>query len=324
MLIRLTRVMKQDKMAKSRSKSVKKGVKLKGGMIILLIIAFFVLLFLISAFTNAITNKILIVPIKGAISTSDSGFLIFGQEANVPFILSCLEKAEKDSSVKAVMLEINSPGGTVIGSSNVADKVKEVKKHKPVVAFINEVGASGAYWIASTADKIIAEPFSITGSIGVTSSYLEYAGLLSRYNITYQRLVTGEFKDIATPYKELTELEKNVLLKKLNIIHEEFVNVVGENRGLTESQKRQVGNGLFYLGKEALDLGLVDELGNKKKAEQVARDLADAEDLKIVKCEKRESFIPFFRASSTFAYYLGKGIGSEFTKAPSYMLPIIS
>ena len=310
-------------MVKKASIPVKKGKKLKIGLIILLIIAFFVLLFVISAFTNAVTNKLLVIPIKGTISTSDQTFLFFGQEANVPFILSCLERAEKDSTIKAVMLEINSGGGTVVGSSNVADKVKELKQQKPVVAFINEIGASGAYWIASTADKIIAEPFSLTGSIGVTASYLQYAGLLSDFNITYQRLVTGEFKDIATPYKELTQRERKVLLDKLNIIHQEFLNVVAENRGLTEVQKTRVGNGLFYLGKEALDLGLVDELGNKKKAEQTAKSMADSGELKIIKCEKRESFIPFFKSSATFAYFLGKGIGSELAGNPSAALPTI-
>lgn len=298
-------------------KTEKKERKLKVGAIIILFIVLFFILMALSSLKEAVTDKILVVPIEGTITNADEGFFLFGQAATVPHIVSCLERAEKDDTVKAVLLDINSPGGTVIGSQNVATKVSKVREKKPVVAFINEVGASGGYWIASGANKIVAEPFSITGSIGVTSSYLGYAGLLNNFNITYERLVTGEFKDIGTPYKELTDKEKNVLMQKLNLIHEEFVNVVAENRGMEKDEVRKIANGLFYLGKEAKELGLVDELGNREGAEDVAKGLAGDEKLEIVECKQDRGFFsgPSAKMLATFGYFVGRGIGSELAGA---------
>ncbi|HIH17419.1 MAG TPA: signal peptide peptidase SppA [Nanoarchaeota archaeon] len=295
----------------------KKEHKWKIGTIILLFIILFFVLMALSSLKEAVTDKVLVVPIEGTISNSDEGLFLFGQSATVPHIVSCLERAEEDETVKAVLLDINSPGGTVIGSQNVADKISRVREKKPVVAFINEVGASGGYWIASGADKIVAEPFSITGSIGVTSSYLGYGGLLNNFNITYERLVTGEFKDIGTPYKDLTEKEERVLMVKLNMIHEEFVNVIAENRGMKKEDVEEIANGLFYLGKEAKDLGLVDELGNRERAENVTKELAGDDELLFVECKQEGGFFsgPSAKMLATFGYYVGKGMGDTFVKS---------
>lgn len=293
------------------------SLKITSGAIVLGIITLFIISMLISSAINAVTEKLMIIPIKGIISPQQEG-IFFTQEVNVPFITSCLEKARKDSTIKAVLLDINSPGGTVVGSTSIANKIEKVKEKKPVISYISEVGASGAYWIASYSDRIIAEPFSIVGSVGVTASYLQYSGLLSMLNITYERLVTGKFKDIANPYKELTEEEKKILLKKLRIIHNEFLKVVSENRNLSETEKEEISKSLFYLGKEAKSLGLVDELGDKELAEKIAKKLSGKENLKIYKCEKRESLFPFFKVLSIFSYFLGKGIGSEIISASTF------
>ncbi len=293
----------------------KKGFKLKFGAVVILFLILFFILMALSSLKDAVTDKVLVVPIEGTISNQDEGFFIFGQTATVPQIISCLKKAEKDETVKAVLLAINSPGGTVIGSQNVASEVKKVKEKKPVVSFINEIGASGGYWIASTSNEIIAEPFSLTGSIGVTSSYLGYAGLLNNLNITYQSLVTGEFKDIGSPYKDLTDSERQVLMKKLNLIHEEFVSVVAENRNMSKERVRAVANGLFYLGKEAKELGLVDEIGNREDAENRVKELVGNEKIEFVECKQEGGFFSGARVLAIFGYYVGKGLGSELAKA---------
>ncbi|MBU2497076.1 MAG: signal peptide peptidase SppA [Nanoarchaeota archaeon] len=300
---------------RNKNKDMKR--KITPNFIFITIISVFLLVLLIFAIKSSFTNKLMVISIDGTITSSDTGFLFFIQEANVPGILSCLEKAEKDSTVKAVLLDINSPGGEVVGSYNIERKVLEVKQKKPVVAFISEVGASGGYWIASAADKIVAEPYSITGSIGVIASYLEYAGLLQDWNLTYQRLVTGEYKDIADPARELTDNERNILLAKLNIIHKDFLDTVAENRNLDDAQKYEVGKSLFYLGKEAKDLGLVDELGDRKKAESIATELANKDKLFVVTCEKKDSLFSFYKASANFAYFFGKGFGNELKTSSS-------
>ncbi|MEK6852858.1 MAG: signal peptide peptidase SppA [Nanoarchaeota archaeon] len=303
---------------KGKEEVKKEGVKvgkLSIGLIILLAI-FFLIVF--SYISNLSTEKILVVPVKGVISSSDSGYLFFTEQATAPFITSCMDRALKDGTIKAVVLDIDSPGGGVVASARVAEKVEEVRGSKPVVAVIEELGASGAYWIASEADTIIANPFSLTGSIGVTASYLEYGGLLNMFNVSYERLVTGEYKDITTPYRELTPRERQIILEKLGLIHEEFVNVISENRDIPKEDAERIANGLFYLGKEARELGLVDELGDREDAEKRAREMANAENAVITECKHRGGFSDlFFGATVPLSYAVGEGIGNGFAKALS-------
>src|SRR3989338_349336 len=148
-------------------------------------------------------GNIALISIKGAVMPSDGFSFLAGDGVSSERIKREPEKAEKDPSVKAILLEIDSPGGAAVASQEVANAVKASKKFK--VAWIRETGASGAYWVASAADKIVASPLSITGSIGVLASYLDFSGLLNRYNVTYERIVGGKYKDIGAPYKDLTE-----------------------------------------------------------------------------------------------------------------------
>src|SRR3989344_9012865 len=154
------------------------------------IITIVVVLYLISLVTSkllsvpsisevAISNGIAIIKIEGPITLKSSNQLFTEGSASSDEIIENLNKAENNNGVKAIILEINSPGGTVVASKEIADKVKSIQK--PTIALIREVGASGAYWIASSSDLIIADELSITGSIGVISSYLQFSGLLDNY-----------------------------------------------------------------------------------------------------------------------------------------------
>ena len=210
---------------------------------------------------DLINNGIAVIKIEGPILLSSSASLFGTDSTSSDEIIANLEKAENNNGVKAIILEINSPGGTVLASKEVADKVKSIQK--PTIALIREVGASGAYWIASSSDLIIADELSITGSIGVISSYLQFSGLLDNYNVTYERLVTGEFKDLGTPYKELTPAERNLLMSKLNIIEAKFVSDVAKNRKMKVEDVQKLADGSFYLGIEAKQNGLIDLTGNK-------------------------------------------------------------
>ena len=188
---------------------------------------------------------------------------IFGGQTSEG-VLQDIKDAGKDSTVKGIILEINSPGGAVVASQEIADAVKSLNKTK--YAVIREVGASGGYWIASATDKIIASPMSITGSIGVIGSYLEFSGLFEKYGIGYERLVSGDKKDIGTPYRDLTSEEKTLMENKLRIVHEYFIKQVAMNRHMEIEDVRKVATGEFYLGSEAKELGLIDEFGNKETA----------------------------------------------------------
>jgi len=230
-----------------------------------------------------------------------------------------LKKAKDDNSIKAVVLEINSPGGTVIASRELANAVKNLGK--PNVAVIREVGASGAYWIASSSNKIIADELSITGSIGVISSYLQFSGLMEKYGITYERLTAGEYKDLGTPYKELTRDERNLLQVKLDKIQEIFINEVKKNRNITDAKR--ISTGEFFLGIEAKELGLIDKFGNRETAIEEAKKLANLKSPKIVEFkEKRSLFDLLGKLSASNFYYMGKGIGVELVKSESPSLEI--
>jgi protease-4 len=280
--------------------------------IILVLIIVFLISFIISKvmsnFQDIKEDKIVIIPIQGTISNMGSDLPFSSSQITSESIINSIKKAQENNNIKAVIFEINSPGGTVLASKEIADAVK--KLNKPKVALIRDVGASGAYWIASSADKIIADPLSITGSVGVISSYLELSDLLNRYGINYERLVVGKYKDIGTPYKDLTEEERNLLQNKINKIDKFFLNEVKINRNLRDTKKIETGE--FFLGSEAKEIGLIDYLGNKETAIEIAKELSKTKEAKLVEFKEKKSILDILNKISTSSFYsLGKGIGSE-------------
>lgn len=210
-------------------------------------------------------GDVAILPITGIITTQAPTGLFSTASTSSTQMTRWIEDANEDESIEAILLEINSPGGSAVASDEIVQALKRVDK--PVVAWIRESGASGGYWIASEADHIIANRMSITGSVGVIASYLNFGEFLDDNNITYQQLTSGEDKDIGTPLHELSQRQEGLLQEKLDRIHEFFVEDVAQNRNLTEQQQDQISSGIFYLGVEAYELGLVDELGTRAEVE---------------------------------------------------------
>lgn len=281
--------------------------------------AFFTIIFLwllaygISLFIgnedSFIGEGIAVVPIQGVITLEDSQDFFTGATSGSNTIINNLKKAKNNDNVKAVILDINSPGGTVVASREVANYVKELNEEKPVIALIREVGASGAYWIASGANWIISDELSITGSVGVMSSYLEYSGLMEKYGVKYERLIAGEYKDVGVPYRSLTNEEKKLMENKLDKIHEVFVNDVAKNRKLNNEQVTEIKTGFFYLGGEAKELGLVDELGGKESAIKKAKELGNLSDGNVVEYKTKKSILEILEGfSSRMFFNMGLGI----------------
>lgn len=280
----------------------------KFAFVILVLLGFVVVSLVLSSLIGVNNSaKIALIPIKGAISSSGDGLPFGTGGASSSAIVDKLEDADEDDSVKAIILEIDSPGGTVLASKEVADKIKEIEK--PVVALIRGAGASGAYWIASASDYIVADELSIVGSIGVTSSYLEFSGLLKEYGVGYERLVTGEFKDIGTPYKELTDKERELFMGKLNQIHNFFVEEVAGNRNLSASKVGKLATGEIFLGQEAVKLGLVDELGGKDEAVNVSKRLANITEAEVVTYKESAGFFESL-LDAKIPFQIGEGIGA--------------
>ncbi len=283
------------------------------GNVIKIILLFVLLSFIASlAISSFISSEpmgnVAVIDIKGMI-TADGGSSFNQVIASSTDTIELIEKAESNPSIKAILFEINSPGGSAVASKEIADAIKRAEK--PTYALIREAGASGAYWAASAADKSIASPLSVTGSIGVYSSYIEFAGLLKRYNMSYNRLVSGEYKDMGDPLKKMTEEEKKILQSKLDTIHEYFIREIAANRNISIDQVRGLATGEFYLGTEALAFGLIDELGDKKTAEEMIKKDLGLDSVELAEYSKQKTLFDMLSSiSSEHSFMIGKGVGS--------------
>ena len=276
---------------------------------IAIIVCLFILSWIVASFFGGGSfGNVALIKIDGAIMPESGGIFNSGV-ASSSEIVGFIKQADNDASIKAILLEINSPGGTPVASAEIADAVKN--SNKTVVAWIRESGTSGAYWVASSAYKIVAHPLSITGSIGVYGSYLDFSGLLDRFNITYERMVAGDYKDIGSPYKPLTEDERKSLQNTMDLMHEYFIQSVAANRNMSVDSVRKLANGNFYLGMEAKNLGLVDFLGGKDVAEQIIKQRENLTEINYVEYEKKTSIWDVFAGMMNgFGFSFGKGFAN--------------
>lgn len=174
-------------------------------------------------------------------------------------IVSSIKAANDNSKIKAVVIEVDSSGGLPVAGEEIANAIK--KSDKPVVAFIRSTGASGAYWAISDANKIFASKNSDIGGIGVTSSYLSGADKNVKDGYTFEELSAGKYKDTGNTARTLSVEEKNMLMKGVNIVYENFIEAVSQNRNIPIEKVRSIADGSTVLGEEAKSLGLIDEIG---------------------------------------------------------------
>ncbi len=208
------------------------------------------------------TGNVAAIDIAGPITVLSSGYGSGGTTSTE--VLSLIDEVKANPEIKAVLFRINSPGGSPVASDEIGQAIKSLDI--PTVALIQEVGASGGYWVASATDHIIANRMSITGSIGVIGSYLEFSGLLERYNVTYQRFVSAAYKDFGSPFRNITDEERELFQQQIDLIHSFFVDEVAQNRNMSRERVEAIADGLFMTGYQAYEAGLVDELGNTPEA----------------------------------------------------------
>jgi protease-4 len=249
------------------------------------------------------------IKVVGPIYASPSSGLMSADSASSTDIVELIEKAAENDDVEAILVEINSPGGTGVASYEIAAALQE--SNKTTVAWIREVGASGAYWIASACNHVVANPMTITGSIGVIGSYVEFGGTLNKYNASYRRLVSGEYKDMGSPLRSMTSDEEELMQEALDMMREMFVSGVATNRGLDKDAVDSVADGRIYLGAQALELGLVDELGGKKEAVSWIEKELDIE-ADISEYEKPKTFAEMLAGIfGSHGFLMGAGLGSS-------------
>ncbi|ADG13582.1 signal peptide peptidase SppA, 36K type [Methanocaldococcus infernus ME] len=238
---------------------------------------------------------------------SPSGFFEKKRDAN--YYINLLDKLEKDKSVKGVLLIINSPGGEVVASEELAKKVKEVSEKKPVVAYIQTIGASGAYMVASSSNYIVAQRHSVVGSIGVRMDIIHFYGLMKKLGINVTTIKAGKYKDIGSPYRPMTPEEKKILEKMINETYNYFIMWVAKNRNLSINYTKKIAEGKIYLGEDAKKVGLVDEVGDEEVALKKLEELANVTNPTIEEYGLSETSGFFGLDLERLAYYFGYGVG---------------
>lgn len=208
------------------------------------------------------TEKIAVIKLDGAII--DLGTSSFLEGYNHHSFVSLIETAFADETVDAIILQVDSPGGGVYETEDIYRKILEGQEEydKPFYVSMGSMAASGGYYVAAPADKIYAQPTTLTGSIGVIMENINYSGLAEKYGVTFNTIKSGKHKDIMSPSREMTDEERDILQSMIDEMYDEFVRVIVDGRNLDEKTVRKIGDGRIYTGKQAKEVNLVDEIGN--------------------------------------------------------------
>jgi protease IV len=257
-------------------------------------------------------GNVAVIKIRGVITTDGSVGTFGDVGAASADIVGFIEDADNDPLIEAIVIDINSPGGSAVGSDEIAQALKRAEK--PTVSLIHEGGTSGAYWVASATDYIIANRMSIVGSIGVIASYLEFSELFEEYGITYQRFVAGKHKDLGSPFKSVTAEERKLFQGKLDTLHDFFIGEIAKNRRLDEREVRGLATGEIFLGSEAVELGLVDQIGDQAVLEEYLISLGIKDHTYRYYEREATLFDILGRLTSEQFFFLGKGLGKSLTE----------
>ncbi len=229
--------------------------------------------------------KVLIVEIEGMLMNARSGGFLQPTENPVSRLAQELDRAAGDDRVKAVVLRINSPGGTVTASDTMYQLVRDFKEktQKPVIAATQEVAASGGYYVALAADEIIAHPTSVIGSIGVIFNTFDFAGTMSKIGMRSEAIKSGPLKDMGSPFRALADSERQVMQGMVDEYYQRFVAIVRAHRNITDEKTLAlVTDGRVFSGEQARALGLVDQTGQLGQAIERAKTLAQAPNARVV------------------------------------------
>lgn len=278
--------------------------KNNGRNILVIILLAFLVIFIFAVITVAIyvaygllrqpSDCVGVIYINGELSTeSSSGGLLGGGTTGSDEITAEIKSAKDMGEVKAVVFEVNSPGGSVVASREIYEEIKALDK--PKVAYFREVAASGGYYVSAGTDYIISDPDAITGSIGVIAIFEDLSGLFQKLGINYTIVKSGELKDLGSQNRPLTDKERAVVEGIVNETFDEFKNVVEQGRaGKLNMQKfNEILDARILTGRQAKSIGLVDQLGNKDDAIKKAADMANISYTDMPRiCEIRENKNP--------------------------------
>lgn len=250
----------------------------------LFIMLFLGVLMVISAFYTIVQgelnlkNKIALIRIEGPIIQSKH-------------VIEELKEYVKDGSIKAIVVRVESPGGGVAPSQEIYEEMRKAAAKKKVVVSMGAVAASGGYYIAAPATKIIANPGTLTGSIGVIMEVPNIKGLMDKIGIKTEVIKSGQHKDIASAFRDMDKKEREILQGVMDDVHEQFIKAVSEGRKMPVEDVKKIADGRIFSGRQALKAGLVDGLGNLEYAIEEAAKLAGIKDEPEVVTKKERPFI---------------------------------
>ncbi|MFB5088108.1 signal peptide peptidase SppA [Psychrobacillus sp. PGGUH221] len=250
-------------------------------------------------------ERVALLTVNGVIQdTGSTGSLFATETYNHQFFLEQLEQAKTDESVKAIVLQVNSPGGGVVESAQIYKEIREIQEEagKPVYVSMGSMAASGGYYISASADKIFVNKETITGSIGVIMQSVNYGKLAEKYGVEFVTIKSGPFKDIMSPSREMTEEERELLQVMLNDSYEDFVDIIEQGRNMTEAEVKKVADGRIVNGRQAVEAGLADEIGFIEDVIQAIKTDNDLEDAEVFEYGYSPSFSSLFamKAQSFF------------------------
>ncbi len=236
-------------------------------------------------------DRVAVVEIEGIIADSRQ-------------IVEEIESAKENEHIKAVIFRINSPGGGVAPSQEIYSEIKKLSREKKVVASLSSVAASGGYYVACAAEKIVANPGTLTGSIGVIMNFTNLEGLFEKVGLKNYVVKSGKFKDIGSSAREMTVEEKELLQNVITDVHDQFVAAIVEGRGLPEAEVRAIADGRIFSGAQAMELGLVDKLGTLQDSIQLAADMAGIKGKpKVVYIDKKSGLLDYIFGNSVRSFW---------------------
>ncbi|EKP0387445.1 signal peptide peptidase SppA [Listeria innocua] len=246
-------------------------------------------------------DTIAVLSVDGTIQdTGEAGSLFSETGYNHAFFMNQLEEMRNNDAIQGVLLYVNSPGGGVMESAQIRDKILQIKKERKIPFYVSmgSMAASGGYYISAPADKIFASKETLTGSLGVIMQGYDYSELMKKLGVSDNTIKSGAYKDIMSGTRPMTDDEKKIMQSMIDDSYNEFVKVVATGRGMSEEQVRKIADGRIYDGRQAKENGLIDAFGYQEDALEALKKEKDLKDATVIQYDAPESFSSLFSVAA--------------------------
>ncbi|MBC1387099.1 signal peptide peptidase SppA [Listeria innocua] len=246
-------------------------------------------------------DTIAVLSVDGTIQdTGEAGSLFSETGYNHAFFMDQLEEVRNNDAIQGVLLYVNSPGGGVMESAQIRDKILQIKKERKIPFYVSmgSMAASGGYYISAPADKIFASKETLTGSLGVIMQGYDYSELMKKLGVSDNTIKSGAYKDIMSGTRPMTDDEKKIMQSMIDDSYNEFVKVVATGRDMSEEQVRKIADGRIYDGRQAKENGLIDAFGYEEDALEALKKEQDLKDATVIQYDAPESFSSLFSVAA--------------------------